>query len=424
MRSLSYTRLLALSAFAFAITLVANTLDPAVFGHKVLQLLPDRPNTLLGLSTFAASLLGMILGPIVGAFSDRSRSRLGPRMPFFLAGVPVLIFALYTIALAPTVLIFVLGVLLFRLGDNLIFPPWQALFPDHVPAHQRGIGAGVKSLLDILGLLIGRFAAGELVALSPQLGERAALLAVTVPVIGLIAALLLTRAALRDLPIAEHGQTVPNPWHSLQSIFQINWRAESAFTWWFINRALFWTGFTILGTFLLFFVIDVVGMLEADAQRYLARLSLILGGAILLIALPSGHLADRWGRKPLVVNACALTAIGTSLILLLRDLNALTFGAGLIGLGAGIFISADFALLTDIVPNNEAGRYLGLSNIASAGGGALARLLGGALIDPLNALSGSSAVGYLSLYGLAAVLFIFSVFAALRLPSSQELPAN
>jgi MFS family permease len=190
-----------------------------------------------------------------------------------------------------------------------------------------------------------------------------------------------------------------------------------AFSWWFVNRTFFWISFTILGTFLLFFIIDVIGLVEADAQRFLARFSLVLGGSILLIAVPSGRLADRWGRKPLVVLACILTAIGTVLIVLFHDLNTLTFAGALVGFGAGIFISADFALLTDIVPSEEAGRYLGISGIASAGGGAIARLLGGVLIDPINQASGSSSLGYLLLYTLAAIFLIFSVFAALKLPN-------
>ncbi|MDA1330401.1 MAG: MFS transporter [Chloroflexi bacterium] len=419
MPRLSWPRLFALSAFAFAITLVANSLDPAVFGHKVLQLLPEKPNTLLGLSTFAASVLSMALGPIVGAWSDRTQSRHGRRMPFFLAGVPVLIAALYIIALAPSVMIFVLGVLLFRLGDNLIFPPWQALFPDYVPPAQRGIGAGIKSLLDILALLIGRFAAGELVAQAPILGQKAVVLAVTVPAVGLLIALVTTRWALRELPARNEDEL---PRQGLLEAFKINWRARPAFTWWFINRTFFWTGFTILGTFLLFFVIDVIGFPEAEAQRYLARLSLVLGGAILLIAVPSGWLADRLGRKPLVVSACVLITVGTGMIVLVREPSSLIYAAALVGLGAGIFISADFALLTDIVPANEAGRYLGISNIASAGGGAVARLLGGLIIDPVNALTGSAAIGYLSLYGFAAVLFFFSILAALKL-SAEEAPS-
>ena len=417
MKQLSLPRLLALSSFAFATTLVANTIDPAVFGHKVLQLAPDNPNTLLGFSTFAASMLGVVLGPIAGAWSDRSHSRLGPRMPFFLAGVPVLIIALLTIALAPSITIFVLGVLLFRLGDNLIFPPWQALYPDHVPASQRGVGAGVRSFMDIAAVLVGRFASGELLALSPTLGERATLLAVGIPIIGLLAALFFTRHVLNELPNGNEKAAIPRP--SLASIFQIDWRQNKAFTWWFINRSFFWISFTILGTFLLFFIIDVIGLVESDAQRFLARFSLVLGGSVLLIALPSGRMADRWGRKPLVLAACAMTTVGTILIVLFRDLNAMTYAGALIGFGSGIFISADFALLTDIVPNDEAGRYLGISGIASAGGGAIARLLGGSLIDPINKSTGSSATGYIVLYSLAALLFFFSLLAALRLPNEK-----
>jgi MFS family permease len=420
MSRLSWPRLLALSAFSFAITLVTNSLDPAVVGHKVLQLAPDSPNTLLGFSTFAASLLAIFLGPVVGALSDRTRSRLGRRKPYFLAGVAVLVFALFTIALAPSITIFVIGILLYRLGDNLVFTPWQALYPDHVPAEQRGQGAGFKALLDILGVLVGRFAAGELVARQILAGDGALLSAISVPVIGAILSLALTFWAMRGLPEPEiqPQSTVQTPWGALKASFKFDSAAHPVFVWWFVNRALFWTGFVILGQFLLLFIIDVLSLPEADAQRYLARLSLVLGGAILLVAIPSGYLADRLGRKPLILIACGLATVGTLLVLLLRDLNALTFAGGLIGLGSGIFISSDFALLTDIVPSEEAGRYLGLSNIASAGGGAVARLLGGLLIDPINAATGSSAYGYLALYSLAALLFFLSLVAGFRLPNA------
>lgn len=417
MPHLTWSRLLALSAFSFAITLVTNSLDPAVFGHKVLELAPGRPNTLLGFSTFAASALAIFLGPIVGALSDRTRSQLGNRKPYFIAGVIVLVVSLFAIALARSIAIFVLGILLYRLGDNLVFTPWQALYPDHVPAEQRGQGAGFKALLDILGVLVGRFAAGELVALHIELGNRALIAAIGVPILGLLLSLMLTFWALRGLPQPEPLASPMGVRASLKRSFLFDHRAHPAFVWWFANRALFWTAFVILGQFLLLFVIDVLGLPEPDAQRYLARLSLVLGGAILLVAIPSGHLADRWGRRPLILAACIVAAAGTALVLALRDLNALTFAGGLIGLGAGIFISSDFALLTDIVPAKEAGRYLGLSNIASAGGGAVARLLGGLLIDPINATTGSSALGYLTLYTLAGVLFLLSVFAALRLPT-------
>src|SRR5690606_25583443 len=182
--------------------------------------------------------------------------------------------------------------------------------------------------------------------------------------------------------------------------------------WWFLNRFLFWVAFVTLSQFLLLFVVGVVGLPEADAQRYLARLSIVLGGAILAVAVPSGRLADRIGRAPVVIAACLMAAAGTLLVLVVRDLNWLMVAAGLIGCGAGIYLSANFAQLTDIVPKPEAGRYIGLAGIAGAAGGTLARLLGGLLIDPLNQLTPAGTLGYLTRYGLAALLFVAAAWVA------------
>jgi MFS family permease len=109
-----------------------------------------------------------------------------------------------------------------------------------------------------------------------------------------------------------------------------------------------------------------------------------------------------------------MAAAGTVLVLLLRDLNWLTAAAGLVGMGAGIYLSANFAQLTDIVPRAETGRFIGLANIAGSAGGALARLLGGLLIDPLNRLGAGSVLGYVGMYALAAVLFITAAWVAFR----------
>ena len=399
---------------------MGNTLDPAVFGHKVLQLAPDQPSTLLGISTFAASLLAFVMGPIVGSLSDASQVKRGSRMVYFILGVPILIAALFLIAIADSIPLFVLGVLLFRFGDNLIFSPFQALFTDYVPASQKGLAAGIKSLIDILALLIGRFAAGEILSRAPELGDKAVLLAISVPSVGLLIALAISYFSTRNLDAKIENKPALNPTrrNDIAEMFKINWKKEEAFKWWFVNRALFWAGFTILGTFLLFYIIDVIGLIEADAQGYLARLSLVLGGSILLISVPAGKLADRIGRKPMVIWACVLTAIGSLLILLLRDLTALSIAGAFIGIGAGIFISANFALLTEIVPRDEAGRYLGISNIASAGGGAIARLMGGLIIDPLNTLTNTQFAGYLTLYSIGALLFVLSIWAAKKLPDS------
>ena len=95
-----------------------------------------------------------------------------------------------------------------------------------------------------------------------------------------------------------------------------------------------------------------------------------------------------------------------------------------LGLGVGIFLSANWALVTDLVPEAEAARYLGIANIATAGGSGFARLLGGAMIDPINRMLGSTSAGYLSLYGLTMVAFLLGTVAILRLPSRAAEAVN
>lgn len=415
-----WVRLLALSSFSFAITLTGASFESAIFSHKVLRLAPDNPNTLLGLSTFAASALAIFLGPLVGVLSDRTRSSLGRRKPFLIAGVCVLIMSFLVIALAPTILAFVLGVLLYRLGDSLVYTPWQALYPDHVSQEQRGHGAGFKGILDVFGLIIGRFTAGELLSSYPDLGVSTLYAAITVPALGLLIALGVTLWALRDMPTTHPTVESLNLRDSLMKSFTFRARKHPSFVTWFINRALFWTAFIMITQFLLLFVIDVVGFVEADAQRFLSHLFVIIGGIMLLVAVPSGKLTDRIGRKPLILVGCILAAAGATLIVFARDLSVLTIAGIFFSLGSGTFISSSFALATDIVPPAEAGRYLGIANIASAGGAAIARLLGGAIIDPINQLSNSSTAGYLTLYSIAALLFLSSFLIAFKLPGWKK----
>ena len=56
----------------------------------------------------------------------------------------------------------------------------------------------------------------------------------------------------------------------------------------------------------------------------------------------------------------------------------------LIGIGYGLFFSVDWAFIQDVIPTEEAGLFMGFSNIATAGSGIIARFVGGFLLDPFN----------------------------------------
>jgi len=88
----------------------------------------------------------------------------------------------------------------------------------------------------------------------------------------------------------------------------------------------------------------------------------------------------------------------------------MTVGAVLVGVASGAFYSANWALGTQIVPKKEAGRYLGISNLAGAGAGAIGAYIGGPIGD---------SSGYVVQMAIYAALFLFSTLALLRIK-----PAN
>jgi MFS family permease len=304
----------------------------------------------------------------------------------------------------------VVGVLAIQVASNTVQGPWQALIPDQVPAEQRGAASGLKAGFEILAFVAGRQVSGQLVAAGSAVGA----VAVTSTVFGLAA--LFTLLAARESREAAAPAQQRGVLQALRRTFIVDWKAHPAFIWWFLNRFLFWSGFIALSTFLLFYMVDVVRMQASEAQRFVGNLSTVIGLTLLLVALPSGWLSDRVGRRPLVAAAGVLAASGTATILFFRSPNLLVASGAIIGLSVGIFLSANWALVTDIVPEGEAARYLGIANIATAGGSGLARFLGGAIIDPINSLTGSREFGYLTLYALTMIAFLVGTGAILRLP--------
>jgi MFS family permease len=424
MKKLPFVRLLALSALGFALTMLSNTLEPAVIGHKVIELVPDGRNTALGFTTFAGLVVAIVVQPIVGVLSDRTHSRWGRRLPYFAIGSVMVIGCLLLIALTPDFSVLVVGMLLIQLASNTIQGPWQALIPDQVPETQRGQASSIKATYDILALITGRLIAGQLVGQFPIWGEAAILAAIAVPSALFIIALLITAATAHDDKVV----TAPAPEQTIRQAlahsFSVDFRAHPAFGWWFANRLLFWAAFIALNTFLLFFAIDVIGMKQDDAQRYIGQLSTALGAALVIVSIPAGWVSDRIGRKPVIIASGLVSTAGTLIILAAHDLTYITIAAVIIGIGIGMFLAANWALITDIVPRNEAARYLGIANIATAGGSAIARLLGGVMIDPLNRWFGAG-TGYITLYGIAALFFLVSAIVVIPLPTHkpQSMPS-
>jgi hypothetical protein len=200
-------------------------------------------------------------------------------------------------------------------------------------------------------------------------------------------------------------------------------KKNPSFTWWVINRLFFLVGTTNLSGFAIYFFQGRLGYVEEKAAGPAAQLMMIVGVFILLSALPSGWLADRFGHKRMVMLSGLLAALGTAILVLTTSLSVIYVGGCLIGIATGFFFTSNWALGTRLVPKAEAGRYLGLSNLAGAGAGAVGGYIGGPIADFFTAqFPAIPGLGYVLLFTLYGVMFLLSVvaLAGVHTPAPQE----
>jgi len=101
-------------------------------------------------------------------------------------------------------------------------------------------------------------------------------------------------------------------------------------------------------------------------------------------------------------------AVGCPLLLLGRDLLSLALYGSVLGAGMGLFLTANWAQANRLAPAAEAGKYLGFTNLATAGAGALARLEG-PFIDALNNAQPGAWLGYTALFLFGALCALASL---------------
>ena len=223
--------------------------------------------------------------------------------------------------------------------------------------------------------------------LAARLAETSALIATaTIAVLGMVLAVVL------------------GVWGSVRiSLGKQNSQVDKSFTWWVINRLSFLVGTTNLSVFAVFYLQERFASLQgASIEGMFGQLMLFVGLAIFVSSIPAGWLSDKIGKKPVCAISGALALLGTIIIIVSPSSTMLYIGGGLIGLATGLFYSASWALGTGLVPKQEAGRYLGIHNLAGAGAGAIGAYIGGPIGD---------GIGFTALMGIFGLLFLISTLA-------------
>jgi Na+/melibiose symporter-like transporter len=414
---------LTMNVYWFGLAFMWNGLHPIVLPALLLGLVPEAlKNTYLGGLTFAGLVLAMVVQPLAGGLSDSTRSRWGRRRPWILAGTLLALVFLGGMALARNFLGLLAAYLLLQLASNSAHGPAQGLIPDLVPEQQRGLASGIKNLFDMLGLVVASLVAGQLMeAGSPALAFVAigAVLAVST----LVTLLATSEADATGLGESSHSRdrslgARPGPaLRSLRDVLSVDFRRYPDYTWLIVSRFLILLGIYAVQGFAQYYVRDVLKV--PNPVEVTGNLLAAIGLPLTLLVFPAGLLSDRFGRRRLNLVAGVLIVPGIFLLVFAQSVPAvLAFGA-VIGMGTGIFLSANWALATDLIPEREAGKYLGLTNLATAGSGAAARLAG-PLIDGVNALRPGAYLGYPALFLLASASALSGVLLLLRIRTPRN----
>jgi MFS family permease len=414
---ISWRGMLVLSAFWFAI---AYTMQPlggniipllvARFTHPMTAhlgplALPLDVNTYVSVLDTIGAAFAIIWQPAIGALSDNSRFSLGRRRPYIAIGVVGDIIFLTLIAFVTSYWALLVVYAFFQMASNTAQGPYQGMLPDQVPPDQRGEASGYYGLMNMVGTIVGFLVVGAL--LIPTHHLRLAIL--TLPVVIAIAGGLVIfgvpdrrRTSAPDQPVGR----------SIFLSFAIDTKRYRDFAWLMVSRLFFLMAPVGISTYAFNFIRYTFHYSEGKASLYASALQAIVVMFAAILAMTAGFFAERYGKKRLIAAACLIGALGSSLLIFAPSLPWI-LGFGLIvGISLGIFLSVDWAFMTDLIPKAEAGRYMGVSNIATASAGLIARPILGPIIDAFNN-NRTSAVGYRVMFGIVTGFFLIA-FLTLR----------
>lgn len=366
---------------------------------------------LLSVVLFVGAMISLLANPVWGAFSDRTRSRLGRRVPWVLGGVVVGAVGLLLLSVAETAVSMVLAWSLVQLALNAAWAGGTAAVPDQVPVARRGLIGGMITIAGTVGVLLGI----KIAELTGSITQGYAVIAVVMLVLSIPYLL-----GSRDIALPTGHELAPMDWKSLLRSFWISPSEHPDFAWAWVTRFLVNLGNWIALNYLFYYLTDGLGFGDDEATAKLGVLVLIYGGTTVATAVVVGHWSDRTGRrKVFVVWSGLLIGVSQLVLGLWQDWPGALLAAGILGAGFGVYQAVDFALITQVLPAAaERAKDLGVINIASALPQVIAPAVAGLILVVVRASGGSVAtqgeswsVGYGVVYAVGFVMCVLgSVF--------------
>ncbi|WP_427005672.1 MFS transporter [Pseudarthrobacter sp. H2] len=363
-----------------------------LLGQQAAAFSEGDKEAILALVTGAGAAVSLVANPLFGAFSDRTASRLGRRVPWVLVGAVLGAAALIALAGAPSVAVMTLLWCLVQAGCNGAYAAVTAAIPDRVPVPQRGTVGGLAAMGQTVGILLGAVIAAA-VAGNYAVGYLICAAA-------LLAGVVLYFFRNDDVPLPAQAR----PPFSLAGFVKGFWISPALypdFAWAWLTRLLVNIGNHMVTLYLLYFLQDAVHVRETQGITPESGVLVLTGLYAVMVIITSvigGRLSDRAGkRKPLVILSSLIIAAASLILAFAPTWAGALIGASVLGVGFGCYLAVDFALITQVLPTAlHRGKDLGIINIANS----LPQVLAPLIAFPFVVLWG----GYVSLYVAAAVI--------------------
>jgi len=396
---LPISQLLRLSVYWLGLIAVVNGIG-VILQERIKDLVPDPTiqYTTLGVIQAAGVIIAVLVQPMAGSVSDYTISRFGRRKPYILIGTLLDVVFLIGIATSNSVLAVGAFVVLLQFSANFAQGPFQGYVPDLIPPPQVGLASGLVGLFTVLGVVVGT----GIASIGLATGDF------TIPTIALGLIELVTMLSL-FFRLDEGRKAKDRAGRTWASVAMEAWARdvlkERSFMFLVASRFFVLGGGAFLITLLVPYLERAQRITDDDERALLILVSTgIVALCTAIATIPAARLADRYGRKRVIYAACAIAAVGMTICALAPSIPVFIAGGILMGVGTGSFLAVDWALMTDIIPKESSGRYMGISNVATATNGVISGFIGGVLIDAL-VRAGSPDLGPRVAFLLAPVWF-------------------
>ena len=359
----------------------------------------ERAPDSLALVAGVGALLAMVGNPFFGKMSDRTSSRLGMRRPWMVIGLAGGSLGILVVALAPSIAVVLVGWCLAQLFFNALLAAMVAVLPDQVPTTQRGLVAGVLGVCTPIASVSGTF----LVKLFT--GSQLAMFMAPCAIGGFF--ILLFAVTLKDRRLAKADKPTWSM-REFASTFYVNPRRNPDFAWAFASRFMFVLAYAFLVTYQAYYLLAKIGSTKAEVPQQIFLGTLVQSAVVVAASLIGGKLSDRTGRRKIfVLTASVVYGAAMFVIAVASNFNGFLVGMAIGGLGFGIYVAVDLALVVDVLPDKDnAAKDLGVFNMA----GALPFSIAPGIAPAILAVGSGS---YGVLYAVAGVCAIIGAVAIL-----------